>query len=66
MTIVRPLVAAVGSAVLWALPVLVLAVGHLPLAVVQWHGQAAAAGVFLAAAIVVLLRHDRFELGRIR
>lgn len=66
VTVVSPLAAAVAAGTLWVLPVLLLAVAHLPLAIVQWHGQAAAAAVLLAAGAVLLLRHDRFELGWMR
>lgn len=66
VTVMHPLAAAVTAGTLWALPVLALAGDHLPLLVVQWHGQAACAAVLLAAAAVVYLRHDRFELGWMR
>ena len=62
-TVMRPLAAAVAAGTLWALPVLALAGARLPLLIVQWHGQAVCAAVLLAAAAVVCLRHDRFELG---
>jgi Putative zinc-finger len=62
-TVVGPVAAAAGSAVLWALPVVALAATHLPLAVVQWHAQYACAVVLLVAAAVLLVRRDRFEFG---
>jgi hypothetical protein len=63
VTVVGPLAAAIGSGVLWVLPVLALSVTDLPLMIVQWHGQAACALVLIAAMTVLLLRHDRFEYG---
>jgi Putative zinc-finger len=66
VTVTGPLPAAVAAGAAWVLPVLLLAGAHLPLAAVGWHGQAAAAGVLLAAAAVLLARRDRFELGWMR
>ena len=66
VTVVGPLAAAAAAGAVWVLAVLLLADAHLPLAVVQWHGQAAAAGVLLAAAAVLFLRHDRIDLGWMR
>jgi len=64
--VMGPLAAAVTAGTVWVLPVLLLAGARLPLTVVQWHGQASAAGVLLAATAVLLLRHDRLELGWMR
>jgi len=66
VTVVGPLAAAAAAGTVWVLTVLLLAGAHLPLTAVQWHGQAAAAGVLLAAATVLFLRHDRIELGWMR
>jgi hypothetical protein len=66
VTVMGPLAAAVTAGTVWVLPVLLLAGAHLPLTVVQWHGQATAAGVLLAATAVLFLRHDRLELGWMR
>jgi hypothetical protein len=63
VTVVGPLAAAIGTGALWTLPVLLLAVAHLPLTIVEWRGQAASAVALVAAAAVLLLRHDRFEFG---
>jgi hypothetical protein len=62
-TVVGPVAAAIGSAALWVLPVVALAVAHPPLVVLQWHAQYACAVVLLAAAAVLLIRHDRFDFG---
>jgi hypothetical protein len=62
-TVVGPVAAAIGSAALWVLPVVALAVTHPPLVVLQWHAQYACAVVLLAAAAVLLVRHDRFDFG---
>ena len=66
VTVVSPLAATIGSGAVWALPVLLLTVAHLPLTIVQWHGQTAAAMVLIAAATVLFLRHDHFEFGWMR
>lgn len=63
VTVVRPLAAAIAAGIVWALPVLALAVAHLPLTVIEWQGQAAAAALLLAAASVLILRRDRFDFG---
>ncbi len=62
-TVVGPVAAALGSGILWVLPVVALAVTHLPLEVVQWHAQYACAVALLVASLVLFLRHHRFELG---
>ncbi len=62
-TVMGPRRAALLSAALWVLPVVLLAVAKPALVVVQWHGQAVCAVVLLAAIAVLCLRHDRFELG---
>jgi hypothetical protein len=63
VTVVGPLAATIGAGALWALPVLWLTVTHLPLTIVEWHGQAASGVALLAAAAVLLFCHDRFEFG---
>ena len=65
-TVVEPRAAAVTAGALWAVPVLLLAVTHVPLVIVQWHAQSACAAVLIAAAVVLFLRRDRFELGWMR
>lgn len=62
-TAVEPLAAAVTAGVLWALPALLLATTHLPLALVQRNAQSVCAAVFCISAVVLYLRRDRFELG---
>lgn len=62
-TVVGPLAAAVVAGTLWASPVLLFAVAHLPLVVVGWPGQAVAAAVLLTAAAVLSLRRDHVEFG---
>jgi hypothetical protein len=55
--------AAISSASVWVLSVLLVGVARSPLVIVDWHGQAACAVVLLAAAVVLLLRRDRFDFG---
>jgi len=62
-TVTDPRAAAVAAGALWALPVLLLAVAHVPLAIVQRNAQVACAAVLCASAVVLLLRHDRFDIG---
>jgi hypothetical protein len=62
-TIVDPRAAAAVAGVLWALPVLVLALTDGPLQIVQSSAQVACAGLLCVSALVLLLRHDRFDLG---
>jgi hypothetical protein len=62
-TLVDPRAAAVSAGILWAVPVLLLANTHGPLPVVQPNAQWACAAVLCASAVVLLARHDRFELG---
>ena len=62
-TVLEPRAAAVTAGALWALPVLLLAAAHVPLAIVQPTAQFASAAVLCAAAMVLLARHDRFEWG---
>jgi len=65
-TVLEPRAAAVTAATLWALPVLLLATAHVPLLIVQRNAQFACAAVLCASAVVLLARHDRFELGWMR
>jgi hypothetical protein len=65
-TVVGPRAAAAAAGVLWALPALLLAVTHLPLALVQWHAQSACAAVLCVCIVVLILRRDRLELGWMR
>ena len=65
-TVVDPRAAAVTAGALWALPVLLLAASHVPLLIVQRNAQFACAAVLCAAAVVLLARRDRFELGWMR
>ena len=62
-TVVDARAAAVTAGALWALPALLLAANHVPLKIVQPSAQLACAAVLLASALVLYLRHDRFELG---
>jgi hypothetical protein len=64
-TIVDPRAAAVMAGVLWVLPVLSLAAAH-PLVIVQRNAQFACAAVLCVCAVVLLARHDRFEMGWMR
>jgi hypothetical protein len=65
-TVLEPRAAAVTAGALWALPALLLAAAHVPLAIVQPDAQFACAAVLCASAVVLLARHDRFEWGRMR
>ena len=65
-TVVGPVTAAAGAAVLWTGPVLALALRHPPLVAVQWPAQAVCTLVLAAATTVLFLRRDRFELGWMR
>jgi hypothetical protein len=62
-TVMDPRAAAVTAGVLWTLPAVLLAQGHVPLAIVQRNAQSACAAVIIASAVVLLVRRDRFELG---
>jgi hypothetical protein len=66
VTVIGPQAAAIVSAALWALPVVLWAVAKPTLEVVQWHGQAVCAVVLLVAIAVLFVRHDRFEFGGTR
>ena len=63
ITVVGPRLAAIASGALWAVPVVLLALTHPPLAVVQWHSQVICAAVLLGAVAMVGLRRERFEFG---
>jgi hypothetical protein len=65
-TLMPPVTAAVASGVLWVLPALLLATTHLPLAILQWNAQSAFAVAIIVSAVVLFMRHDRFELGLTR
>jgi hypothetical protein len=60
-TVLEPRAAALTAGALWALPALLLAAAHLPLAIVQPDAQFACAALLCASALVLLARHDRFE-----
>ena len=62
-TVVSPRAAAVTASALWALPVLLLTMTHVPLAHVASPAQAVCAAVLCGSAVVVLARRDRFEWG---
>jgi hypothetical protein len=62
-TVVDARAAAVIAGTLWALPALLLAANHIPLRIVQPSAQFACAAVLFVSAVVLYLRHDRFELG---
>jgi hypothetical protein len=63
VTAIGPTAAVVTSGVLWAVPVLVVAATHSPLATVQGNGQALCAAALVLAAFVVFVRRDRLEIG---
>jgi hypothetical protein len=65
-TVISPLAAAIGAGTLWAVPVLLLTLTRLPLTIVEWRGQVVSAVALLAAAVVLLVRRDRFEFGWMR
>jgi len=65
-TVMEPRAAAVTAGASWALSALLLAVTHVPLLVVQRNAQFACAAALCASAVVLLARHDRFELGWMR
>jgi hypothetical protein len=65
-TVVDPRAAAVMAGILWAVPALLLAATHVPLVIVQRNAQFACAAVLCACAVVLLARHDRFDLGWVR
>ena len=65
-TVVGPRAAAVTAGALWAVPALMLAAAHVPLVIVQQNAQFACAAVVCVSAVVLLARHDRFELGWMR
>jgi hypothetical protein len=65
-TLVDPRAAAVLAGILWAVPVLLLATAHVPLLIVAPDAQFACGVVLCAGAVVLLARHDRFELGWMR
>ncbi len=62
-TLMEPRAAAVTAGSLWALPGLLLAADHVPLLMVQQNAQLACAALFCAAALVLLVRRDRFDTG---
>jgi len=62
LTVVGPTAAAMVSAAMWALPVIVVAASHPALMVVRWHGQVVWAALAATAAVVAFIRRDRFEL----
>jgi hypothetical protein len=62
-TIIDPRAAVASAGVMWALPVLLLALTDGPLRVVQSTAQFACAALLCISAAVLLLRHDRFNLG---
>jgi hypothetical protein len=63
VTVVGPTAAAVVSAAMWVLPVIVLAASQPALAVVRWHGQVVWAALAVTAAVVAFVRRDRLEMG---
>ncbi len=62
-TIVDPRAAVAAAGGLWALPALFLALTNGPLTIVQSTAQFACAALFCISAVVLFLRHDRFDLG---
>lgn len=65
-TVMDPRAAAVAAGSLWAAPVLWLATAHAPLLILRPGAQLACAAVLCCSAGVLLVRHDRFELGWMR
>lgn len=65
-TVVHPRAAAVMAGALWAVPVLWLAMDHVPLLIASPNAQFTCAAVLCACAVVVLARRDRFEWGWMR
>jgi hypothetical protein len=65
-TVVDARAAAVIAGALWALPAATLAATHIPLTIVQPKAQVACAFVLCASAVLLYLRHDRFERGWMR
>jgi hypothetical protein len=67
-TVLDPRTAAVAAATLWLVPVLLLttATARGPLLIVQPDAQFVCAAVLCACAVVLYLRHDRFEWGWMR
>jgi hypothetical protein len=67
-TVLDPRTAAVAAAILWLVPVLLLttATARGPLLIVQPDAQFTCAAVLCACAVVLYLRHDRFEWGWMR
>jgi hypothetical protein len=61
--VVGPVAAAVVSAAVWVLPVLLVAASHSVVAMVEWHGQLVWAAVAAITAMVAFVRRDRFEMG---
>jgi hypothetical protein len=62
-TIVDPRAAVATAGAMWALPALLLAATDVPLRIVQSTAQIACAALLCISAVVLLLRHDRFDLG---
>ena len=62
-TVMDPGAAAIVTAALWALPALWLAAADVPLLIVAPAAQVGCAVVLCACAVLLYLRHDRFELG---
>lgn len=65
-TVVDRRAAAVAAAVVWTVPVLLLATAHGPLPIVQHDGQLACAAVLCASVALLLARRHRFDLGWMR
>jgi hypothetical protein len=65
-TVVDPRAAAVTTAGLWALLVLLLAADHVPLLVVAPAAQVGCTVLLCACAVLLYRRRDRFELGWMR
>jgi hypothetical protein len=65
-TVVEPRAAAVTTAALWAVPTLLLASARVPQLIVATDAQFACTAVLCTCAVVLYLRHDRFELGWLR
>lgn len=65
-TVMDPRAAAVTTAALWTLPVVWLALAHVPLLVVAPGAQIGCIAVLGGCAVILYLRRDRFERGWMR
>jgi hypothetical protein len=62
----RPVSAVAFAGGLWVVPVVWSVLARSSLHAVQGSGQVLCAAVLLAAAVVMFVRRDRLEMGRVR